>query len=152
MGARTVAPGYWSDVVVASHRAIRAFNEHMRPVLERAGFSHLGIGNVLFLLTVGEGGARVADLVRDQGFLGSNVSYAMTSLAEVGLLEREADLGDRRVRQVRLTPRGLALLADLRAASAGDVRDVGAALSSASVFLERFAPPVERRARPSTGG
>lgn len=145
--------GTWSDVVVASHRAIRAFNEHVRPVLEDAGFSHLGMGNVLFLLTVGERGARVADLVREHGFLGSNVSYAMASLVEAGLVEKEADTGDRRVRQVRLTARGLALLAALRAASGGDGAEIAGALRAASAFLERFAPsPPERRHRPSAGG
>ena len=130
----------WSDVVVASHRAIRAFNEHIKPILEDAGFSHLGMGNVLFLLTVGDKGARVADLVREHGFLGSNVSYAMTALTTAGLLAKDTDHGDRRVRHVTLTPAGRNLLAEIRAASDGNRQDVARAISSCAEFLERFSP------------
>lgn len=133
----------WTDVVVASHRGVRAFNEYVRPVLEDAGFSHLGMGNVLFLLTVGESGTRVTDLVKVHGFLGSNVSYGLRALAEAGLAERGEDVGDRRVRSVRLTPRGLALLRALKAAATDDQGRVAEALRSARALAMRFSATAE---------
>lgn len=125
---------YWADVAVAYQRAIRSFDEFVRPVLREFGLPGLGVSQVLFLINIGDGERRVSELVRQERYAGSNASYALSSLVECGLVARSLDERDRRVRVVSLTPTGQALLKAIRNVSVGKSGAIGAALSTVSEF------------------
>jgi len=134
---------YWSDVAARYQRAIRSFDEFVKPVLCAHGIEHLGIPIILFLISVGDRPQRVVDLVRDQRYAGSNASYALAQLVDADLIERHPDETDARIRVVALTERGRAVLASIREASVGDPRHIDQALRTISLFESQVArPPV----------
>lgn len=124
----------WADVAVGYQRVMRVFESFVRPVLADHGVERIGIGNALFLYIIGDGKRRVAELVREQGYAGSNASYSMMQLEAVGLIERSVDPGDKRVRFVCLTDTGSALLSAMREACKGDRSDIDGALKGISAF------------------
>lgn len=128
---------HWSDVAVASHRALRSFDEFIQPILVAEGLADLGVANVLFLLNVSDGPTRVVDLVREQRYVGSNASYAISALIEAGLAERHMDPIDKRVRVVQLTARGRRLARSVRKVSVGDASEIQRALDAVSTFENR---------------
>lgn len=128
----------WTDVAVAYQRVIRSFDEYVKPVLKRYRVPSLGLSNVLFLITIGDEPKRVADLVRQQRYAGSNASYAIAALEEYDLVGREYDPEDKRVRVVQLTPKGKRLLSAIKRATEGDEREIGAALETLSAFENRL--------------
>ena len=129
----------WSDVAVAYQRVIRSFDDYVQPVLKRFDVETLGLSNVLFLIIIGDRPRRVADLVREHRYAGSNASYAIASLEEFGLVSRESDPGDKRVRVVTPTIKGQQLLAAIRDVTEGDLREIDAALDTLNVFENRMA-------------
>ncbi|AOG03171.1 MarR family winged helix-turn-helix transcriptional regulator [Bosea sp. RAC05] len=131
---------HWSDVAVASHRALRSFDEFIQPILVAEGLADLGVANVLFLLNVSDGPTRVVDLVREQRYVGSNASYAISALIEFGLAERHMDPIDKRVRVIELTPRGRKLARSVRRVSIGDADEIKRALEAVSAFESRCVP------------
>lgn len=124
----------WSEVAVGYQRAIRSFDEFVKPVLAMHGLDHLGLTHVLFLIGIGDKPRRIVDMVRDEHYAGSNASYALTHLDEANLVVRRPDADDARIRVVALTDRGRELLASIREASAGDPRQIDAALRTITAF------------------
>ena len=96
----------WSEVAIASHRVLRSFDEFIQPILARERLTDLGVVNVLFMLNIGDTSKRVVDIVRENRYVGSNASYAISALVDNGLAERSPDPADKRVRVVSLTERG----------------------------------------------
>jgi len=139
---------YWADVAARYQRAIRLFDMYIEPVLKRLGYGHLGLSHVLFLINIGDQPRRVADLIRDHHYPGSNASYALSHLVEAGLISRETDAEDARVRVVCVTDLGRDLLAAIRKSSAGSPRQIGAALKTLSVFEARISASLPSGALP----
>lgn len=130
---------YWTDVAVAYQRAIRSFDEFVKPILKHFGHPNLGLTNILFLINIGDGTRRVADLVRQQRYAGSNASYALAALVDAGLIERSSDPQDRRVRVVCLTDMGRELLVAIQRVSEGEGAQIDAALATISTFENHIA-------------
>ena len=110
--------GDWSEVAIAMDRGLRVFAEFVKPVLAAHAADNLSVANVIFLMSVGEGEARVNDIVRSGRYIGSNASYALKALHGAGLISRRQDETDRRNAVVCWTERGKALASALRRACA----------------------------------
>lgn len=138
--------GHWADVAVASHRALRHFDDFIHPLLKQAGLGNMAVSNVIFLLSLDKGPKRVVDLIRDENIAGSNVSYAIASLVDSELAVRESDPKDKRVRVVTLTERGQNLAASIRRATSGDAGQIGAALKGVTHFENHCSTGMRRLA------
>jgi DNA-binding MarR family transcriptional regulator len=108
--------GNLADVAVAMDRLLRVFSEFVRPIQQTHSADRISLSNLLFLISVGEGDARVNDLVKRGRYVGSNASYTLKFLQESGFIDRRQDPDDRRNAIVSWTPKGRALVDSLRAA------------------------------------
>jgi Transcriptional regulators len=108
--------GNLADIAVAMDRGLRVFAEFARPILTLHGAEKVSISNLIFLLSVGDGEARVNDIVKRGRYVGSNASYALKFLQESGYIDRKQDPEDRRNAVVSWTPKGKAIVDALRAA------------------------------------
>lgn len=127
----------WTAVAVAMDRCLRTFADFSKPYLASHGVPSLSSGNLLFLISIGDNGVRVSDLIRRGRHLGSNVSYALKSLENLKLIDRSLDPDDRRNVYVRWTDTGRLLATEIIAAGGG-VLDCGPALMSIERFETRF--------------
>jgi DNA-binding MarR family transcriptional regulator len=125
--------GNLADIAVAMDRGLRVFTEFTRPILQAHAAERLQ-GHLLFLVSIGEGEARVNDLVKRGRYVGSNASYALKFLQEEGYIDRRQDPDDRRNAIVSLTDKGQTLLDALRNACG----DVGALPKDAATVIRTF--------------
>lgn len=89
-------------------RLTQALNAQATEVLDREG--PIGLSDWRVLAIVAGGGAQSArDIVTQTGFDAAQVSRALRHLEDGGLVLTVRDSADRRMRPVRLTPRGHAL-------------------------------------------
>lgn len=126
--------GDWSEVAIAMDRGLRVFAEFVKPILAAHAADNLSLTNVIFLMSVGEGEARVNDIVRSGRYIGSNASYALKALHGAGLIDRRQDEQDRRNAVVRWTERGQSLASALRRACASPAGVPGGASDVLSAF------------------
>lgn len=131
-GAREV--GDWSEVAVVMDRCLRGFADFVRPILAEHDASTLSVTNLAFMLSLGDGDARVNDVVRKGRYLGSNASYALKSLQDGGYIERRQDPQDRRNVIVTWTSRGRLLANAVSRACQGDNEAASAALAALAAF------------------
>lgn len=124
----------WTTAMVAFQRSLRRFESTVRPVLKAEGLYDLGFTNVYMLLTVGEHGRRQADLVADDSYAGSNVTYAITTLTRKGLVQRSKDPNDGRVRVIVPTERGRRLIRTINEICQAEPSHISAALKVVSNF------------------
>jgi DNA-binding MarR family transcriptional regulator len=89
-------------------RLTQALNAQATEVLEREGPIGLTDWRVLAMVA-GGGAASARDIVTLTGFDAAQVSRALRHLEDAGLVLTVRDSADRRMRPVRLTPRGQAL-------------------------------------------
>jgi len=141
VAAVSTDPADWTEVTVAMDRCLRTFADFSKPFLARHGVASLSSGSLLFLISIGENGIRISDLIRRGRHLGSNVSYALKSLENAGLIDRTLDADDRRNVYVRWTDAGRALAADLIAAGGGASADTAHVLLAVERFETRFTRP-----------
>lgn len=137
------ASGNLADIAVAMDRGLRVFSEFVRPILAVHGADKLSISNLIFLLSVGDGEARVNDIVKRGRYVGSNASYALKFLQESGYIDRKQDPDDRRNGVVSWTPKGQAIVDALRTAC-GDGGGLPREAASVIRSFENhcFRPPV----------
>jgi DNA-binding MarR family transcriptional regulator len=138
--AETEAGLTWTTAMVAFQRSLRRFENTVRPVLRDEKLSELGFTNVYMLLTVGEGGRRQADLVNDDSYAGSNVTYAISTLTREGLVLRTKDPEDGRVRIIVPTERGRRLIRTINEKCLAEPSHIAAALKVVNNFESRFKP------------
>lgn len=128
----------WTAVAVAMDRCLRSFADFAKPHLATHGVPTLSSGSLLFLISIGNGGVRVSDIIRRGRHLGSNVSYALKSLETAGLIDRSLDVEDRRNVRVCWTEAGRSLASDIIAAGARLESDPESALIAVERFESRF--------------
>lgn len=115
----------WSDVAILMDRGLRVFADFSKPVLTRHAADNLSLSNLLFLVSIGEGEARVNDIVKQGRYVGSNASYALKSLQDGGFISRQQDPSDRRNGIITYSDRGHALVAEIKEACKGGLpRDI----------------------------
>ena len=103
-------------------RLHRRFLDVLRAELGRMGIKELNAVQALLLSNIGEEEIAIRDLVERGYYQGSNVSYNIKKLTDMGYLEQERSLHDRRSVTVRLTPKALDVVQRVR-----ELEDINAA-------------------------
>ncbi|MDW9478971.1 winged helix DNA-binding protein [Sinorhizobium meliloti] len=107
----------WSEFLVVADRILRVFNEFISPILVKHEAESISLANILFLISIGEGEYKVSEIVRKGRYVGSNATYALKALTAAGLIARRQDVNDRRNALVSWTPKGAALVLDIKSNS-----------------------------------
>lgn len=103
-------------------RLHRRFLDVLRAELGRMGIKELNAVQALLLSNIGEEEIAIRDLVERGYYQGSNVSYNIKKLTDMGYLDQERSQHDRRSVTVRLTPKALDVVKRVR-----ELEDVNAA-------------------------
>lgn len=126
-------------------RSHRRFLDAVKDELERLGHDEINNVQALLLFNLGEEELAPCELKARGYYLGSNVSYNLKKLLELGFIEQRKSTDDRRTVKVRLTDRGRAIVAGLEAlierhlASLSPIGGVSAEdLASVSRILRRL--------------
>lgn len=96
-------------------RLHRRFLDLLRAELNRLGIRDINSVQALLLANIGKEEIAIRDLVERGYYQGSNVSYNLKKLAEMGYLEQERSTHDRRSVSIRLTDKALGIVERIRA-------------------------------------
>src|SRR5262247_1574204 len=133
-GARARAPGeetFRSEYLRALRlieRLHRLLLEVVKAEFDRRGGAEINSVQALLLYNMGEGELTAGELKSRGHYLGSNVSYNLKKLVEMGYLHYKRSDKDRRSVRVSLTPKGAEarnVIARLYARQLGSVEAVG---------------------------
>jgi DNA-binding MarR family transcriptional regulator len=97
-------------------RVNRRFNDLLRVEMGKLGVGDIGPAQVMVLFTIGNGDLSVRDLLDKGHYLGSNVSYYLKQLVDLGYIDRVASQRDRRSARISLSQKGHDLCQALRSA------------------------------------
>jgi len=95
-------------------RLHRRFLDVLRAELNRMGVKDINGVQALLLANIGEEDIVIRDLVERGYYQGSNVSYNIKKLSEMGYLEQERSTHDRRSVRIKLTEKALGVVASIR--------------------------------------
>ncbi len=96
-------------------RLHRRFLDLLRAELNRLGIRDINSVQALLLANIGHEQIAIRDLVERGYYQGSNVSYNIKKLAEMGYVEQTRSAHDRRSVCICLTDKALAIVDDIRA-------------------------------------
>ncbi|MDX2027634.1 MAG: MarR family transcriptional regulator [Alphaproteobacteria bacterium] len=94
-------------------RMHRRFLDVVRIELTRQGINDISPVQAMMLASIGDEEISVRDLIERGYYLGSNASYNLKNLVEGGYVNRQASERDRRSAQLKLSPKGKAILDSL---------------------------------------
>lgn len=103
------------DLTRMIERLHRRFLDVLRAELNRLGIKELNAVQALLLANIGDEEIAIRDLIERGYYQGSNVSYNIKKLTEIGYLEQKPSPHDRRSVHVCLTPRALEIISSLKA-------------------------------------
>lgn len=109
-------------------RMHRRFLDVLRAELVRMDVMDLNGVQALLLSNIGEEDIVIRDLVERGYYQGSNVSYNIKKLAQMGYLNQERSQHDKRSVRIKLTPKAMKVVARIRELedqNAGAISDVG---------------------------
>ena len=95
-------------------RLHRRFLDVLRAELARMEVKDLNAVQALLLSNIGEEEIVIRDLVERGYYQGSNVSYNIKKLTEMGYLDQERSQHDKRSVRIKLTPKALEVVARIR--------------------------------------
>ncbi|TVR97710.1 MAG: MarR family transcriptional regulator [Rhodospirillales bacterium] len=95
------------DLIRTIERLHRRFLDVLRSELNRLGIRDINGVQALLLANVGEEAVAIRDLVDRGYYQGSNVSYNIKKLSQMGYLEQNRSPHDRRSISITLTPKAL---------------------------------------------
>jgi DNA-binding MarR family transcriptional regulator len=95
-------------------RLHRRFLDVLRAELNRLGIKNINSVQALLLANIGDEEITIRDLIERGYYQGSNVSYNIKKLTELGYLEQERAPHDRRSVSIRLTETALDVVAHVR--------------------------------------
>ena len=95
-------------------RLHRRFLDLLRAELNRLGIRDINSVQALLLANIGREQIAIRDLIERGYYQGSNVSYNIKKLVEMGYLEQARSAHDRRSVSISLTERALAVVDDIR--------------------------------------
>lgn len=134
----------YSTIVHLIERLHRHFLDVLRTELRRVGIEEINAVQALLLFNIGQEDVVIRDL-RDRGYYhGSNVSYNIKKLTELGYLTQERSQHDRRATRLSLTEQGFRvchIVGDLQAHLVGAMGRQGLTedeLRAAILSLERI--------------
>lgn len=125
-------PTAYRDTIHLVERLHRRLLDVVRAELTRADIHDLNGVQALLLVNVGEGEIAVRDLVERGYYLGSNVSYNIRKLTELGYLKQKPTKHDRRSLTVIPTDKAKKAIAAVRAGEEAHAKDFEEALSGHS--------------------
>ena len=97
------------EVIGLIERLHRQFLEVVKAELDRVGIQDINNVQSLILYNIAGEEVTVGELTYRGYYLGSNVSYNLKKMVEMGYLEQERSTHDRRTVRVRLSEKGKAL-------------------------------------------
>ncbi len=109
-------------------RMHRRFLDVLRAELARMDVMDLNGVQALLLSNIGEEDIVIRDLVERGYYQGSNVSYNIKKLAQMGYLNQERSQHDKRSVRIKLTPKAMKVVARIRELedqNAGAISDAG---------------------------
>jgi DNA-binding MarR family transcriptional regulator len=119
------------DAYLASIRLIerlhRRFLDVIKTELDRLGIEDINNVQTLILSNINAEQLTVGELTVRGYYLGSNVSYNVKKLVETGYLIQERSFHDRRMTRVRLSAKGLELVAKIDELYAKNAEELGRA-------------------------
>lgn len=95
-------------------RLHRRFLDLIRAELNRLGIRDINSVQALLLANIGDEQIAIRDLVERGYYQGSNVSYNVKKLAEMGYLDQERSTHDRRSVSISLTKKALSVVGNIR--------------------------------------
>lgn len=95
-------------------RLHRRFIDVIRAELNRRGIKDINGVQALLLANIGEEDIVIRDLIERGYYQGSNVSYNIKKLVEMGYLEQERSTHDRRSVRIKLTDKALEVVRQIR--------------------------------------
>ena len=95
-------------------RLHRRFIDVLKTELNRIGVKDINGVQALLLTNIGEEAIAIRDLVERGYYMGSNVSYNIRKLTDLGYLDQERSAHDKRSVTIRLTEKALAVVARMR--------------------------------------
>jgi len=95
-------------------RLHRRFLDVLRAELNRMNIKDINAVQALLLANIGEEEIVIRDLVERGYYQGSNVSYNIKKLVEMGYLEQERSTHDRRSVRIRLTEKAMQVVQSVR--------------------------------------
>ena len=95
-------------------RLHRRFLDVLRAELNRMAIKDINAVQALLLANIGEEEIVIRDLVERGYYQGSNVSYNIKKLVDMGYLEQERSTHDRRSVRVRLTEKAMGVVHSVR--------------------------------------
>lgn len=95
-------------------RLHRRFLDVLRAELNRIGSKDINAVQALLLANIGEEEIVIRDLVERGYYQGSNVSYNIKKLVQMGYLEQERSTHDRRSVRIHLTEKALQVVKSIR--------------------------------------
>ncbi|MFO1154435.1 MAG: MarR family transcriptional regulator [Rhodospirillales bacterium] len=95
-------------------RLHRRYLDMLRAELTRIGIRDINSVQALLLTNVGGEEIAIRDLIERGYYQGSNVSYNIKKLGEMGYLEQERSAHDRRSVSIRLTEKALGVVEEIR--------------------------------------
>jgi len=95
-------------------RLHRRFLDLLRAELNRLGIRDINSVQALLLANIGREQIAIRDLIERGYYQGSNVSYNIKKLVEMGYLEQARSAHDRRSVSISLTEQALAVVDDIR--------------------------------------
>lgn len=104
------------DLARTIERVNRRFTDLLRIEMGKLGVVDIGPVQAMVLFTIGGGELSVRDLLDRGHYLGSNISYYLKQLVELGYVDRVTSPRDRRSARISLSEKGRQLCADLRMA------------------------------------
>ncbi|MFO1112988.1 MAG: MarR family transcriptional regulator [Rhodospirillales bacterium] len=102
------------DLTRLIERLHRRFLDLLRAELNRLGIRDINSVQALLLANIGREQIAIRDLIERGYYQGSNVSYNIKKLVEMGYLEQARSAHDRRSVSISLTERALAVVDDIR--------------------------------------
>ncbi len=102
------------EVVVLAERLHRQFLDVIQLELDVRGIRDINNVQALMLHNIGDAEMTVSELMWRGCYLGSNVSYNLKKLTEIGYIDQERSPHDKRVIMVRLSEKGAELCAILK--------------------------------------
>jgi DNA-binding MarR family transcriptional regulator len=103
------------ELTRAIERMHRRFLDVLRAELNRLGIRDINGVQALLLANIGEEQIMIRDLVERGYYQGSNVSYNIKRLSELGYLEQQRSAHDRRSVSIALTPKAMSVVEKMRA-------------------------------------
>ncbi len=95
-------------------RLHRRFIDVLKTELNRIGVKDINGVQALLLTNIGEEAIAIRDLVERGYYMGSNVSYNIRKLTDLGYLDQERSAHDKRSVTIRLTEKALSVVTRMR--------------------------------------